>query len=176
MSDVGDDLVDTELLLDNFGGDVTFFSTAANTGFESGLAGYASLGNVVPTGGSVRGFFPTEGFLMSHLTAEGADTSGFTNDSGDPGTDGSLISFVISALAGDFLTFDWNFFNTELTDEGGNPFLYRDFAFLNIESLIPGVDPYYKVLAEVAVPTPAAIWLMGTALIGLLGIPRKKVV
>lgn len=193
VSNEDDFIVHPELLVDNISGVTTTSPLTENLGFESGdLTGFSTAGDVSNATGTIRGATATEGSRMAHLIGTGTDTSGFLNTNGDPGTNGSLLTFIISALEGDTFTFDWNFFNTEFSDDGDGGILaasevifeddfgngFEDFAFLRIQSFTGGTD-HYEVLAQIetsAVPIPAAIWLFGSALMGLVGIRRKKAI
>ncbi|TGD73339.1 hypothetical protein E4634_09905 [Mangrovimicrobium sediminis] len=93
------------------------------------------------------------------------DTSGFFNTQNEYGVEGEVLYFNIDKKAGDTLKFKWAF----STDEPGPLLEYNDFAFI----YIPGMT--YQVLAEVnAIPVPAAAWLFGSALLGLVGVRRKR--
>ncbi len=167
--------VDAELLLDNFSGTVTFSSTGGNLGFESGLSGYSAAGSVSTTAGPVAGYSPTEGANMAHMVSNNVDTSGFVNANGDPGTNGSLLTFWIDVDPGQVLSFDWNFINHEATDPGGDPSTFWDFAFIDIRGAGVSTFHQYDVLAQVTpVPLPAAVWLFGSGLLGLVGMKRLR--
>ncbi len=175
VSNEQDTIVDAELLLDNFSGTVTFTSTSGNLGFESGLAGYSPSGTVSTTTGPVAGYSPTEGANMAHMVSNNVDTSGFVNANGDPGTNGSLLTFLIDVDPGEVLNFDWNFINNEATDPGGDPTEFWDFAFIDIHSIAGASFSQYDVLAQVTpVPLPAAVWLFGSGLLGLVGMKRFR--
>ena len=101
-------------------------------------------------------------FLDSDVNV--VDTSAYINALGENGTDGELYIFSMSALAGETLTFDWIFRTTD-----ADPF--NDFAFVDISGLS------YEVIAQTGVapvPVPAAVWLFGSGLIGLIGVARRK--
>lgn len=95
-------------------------------------------------------------------TAFGTDTSAYMNTLGEAGTQGELYSFGFTAAAGETLSFDWMF-----STDDYHPF--HDFAFIDIGSM------HYEVLAEInAVPVPAAVWLFGSGLLGLLGLRKRS--
>lgn len=174
VSDAGDDVLPSSLLLDNLGGTAAFTSlSAAGRGFEQGdFSGYGMAGDVTLTNG-FGGYNPTEGGHMALLNSvdghSGTDTSLYLNTQGNPGVDGSLIRFDISANAGDTLTFDWAF----KTDDYAP---YSDFAFISLVGT-GAADGHYEVLAEITpapVPVPAAVWLMGSGLLGLAGVARRS--
>ena len=197
VSDEGNTNANAKLLLDNIQGSqgVSFFSVGSNLGFEEG-----NLNNYNPSSGAasvvssasfndayVNNIYvgtitvnPTEGTKMALLDSYGSSTSGFTNASGESGTDGSFLFFEVDAsAAGDTITFDWNFFSDESPGELNN----NDFAFFRlVDRFDPGdiftTTPIHsEVLAQVGVspvPLPAAVWLMGSGLIGLMGFRKKK--
>ncbi len=123
----------------------------------------------------------------------GLNIVGQQNTHGENGIDGSIIRlFINAANPGTDLVFDWAFTSNEPIT-GTN----RDFAFIDLAG-IPGYGSINGAFAEVdadpqvnvgslpeasntlvgpdvsAVPVPAAIWLMGSALMGLLGFRRKE--
>ncbi len=96
------------------------------------------------------------------FTYVGTDTSAYMNTLGEAGVQGDIYSFGFSAAAGETLSFNWIF-----STEDYHPF--NDFAFIDIENL------HYEVLAEIkAVPVPAAVWLFGSGLLGLLGLRKRS--
>ncbi|PHS33058.1 MAG: hypothetical protein COA95_01755 [Methylophaga sp.] len=83
------------------------------------------------------------------------------------------VTFDVSAIVNDWITGANTFFTIALTglnDISGNDFLH---GFLN-NSETPG-SSYLDVTNVSAVPIPAAIWLFGSALMGLVGARRKAV-
>lgn len=90
------------------------------------------------------------------------DTSAFSNIFGDAGTVGDLISFTVTGLAGDTLSFDWDYF--------GNDFGFPDFAFV-----LAGDD--YEVLAQTAinaVPVGNTTLMFGLSMLVLGGLRASR--
>ncbi len=173
LSNQGDTLADPEMLIDNLGGTVGFGAAAGNRGFETGTTvGYSTLGWTSVLNAPIFGAAPTEGSHMLRMIGTGTSTSDYTNANGAAGTDGSLLRFVITAASGGLLSFNWNFFNNEV-----GPYVYRDFAFVNIASVAGDAFHHYEVLAQIAspptpVPVPTALWLFSSGLLGMLGAAR----
>jgi len=174
VSDAGDNVLPSQLLLDNLGGTAALApQSVTNQGFEQGdFSGYITSGSaaIVSSFGS---YSPTEGGQMALLDSvdgdSGVSTSLYLNTEGNPGIDGSLIRFDISANAGDTLTFDWVF-------STGDYAPYSDFAFISLVDT-GAANGHYEVLAEITpapVPVPAAVWLMGSGLLGLAGLARRS--
>lgn len=120
---------------------------------------------VSDAGDDVESSFLTSSTYSFSLDTDGLsvqDTSNYFNTLGEAGTDGELYTFAYSASAGDVLTFDWEF-----STDDYHP--YHDFAFVDI------AGEHYEVIAEIAaVPVPAAVWLFGSGLLGLLGLRKKS--
>lgn len=90
------------------------------------------------------------------------DTSAYLNTQGANGTDGGVYAFSLTANKDDALSFNWAFSTIDFSP-------YNDFAFIDIGGI------HYEVLAEIqAVPVPAAAWLLGSGLLGLIGVARRK--
>ncbi len=113
--------------------------TITNGGFETGnLTGWSSSGAASVVGAGF-GSGPTEGSYEAFLsTGAGAQSrpiiesflglpAGTLNSLAGPlfATEGSAIKQVITANAGDVLSFDWNFLTNEATPNA----VYNDFAF-----------------------------------------------
>lgn len=168
-------LLPSQLLLDNLDSTAVLPQLVSNRGFEFGnLAGYGAAGDVKVVS-SFDSYRPTEGGQMALLDSvdgdSGVSTSLYLNTQGNPGVDGSLIQFSISANAGDTLTFDWAF-------SAGDYAPFGDFAFISLVGTGPA-NGHYEVLAEITpvpapVPVPAAVWLMGSGLLGLAGVARRS--
>ena len=174
VSDQDDEFLSSQLLLDNLGGSA-FASPqlSANRGFEQrNTAGYVvAPGSSASAVSSFGSYNPTEGGQMALLDSvdgdSGVSTSLYLNSQGNPGIDGALISFAIFANAGDTLTFDWVFSTDDYASLG-------DFAFISLVGAGPA-NGHYEVLAEITpVPVPAAVWLMGSGLLGLAGVARRS--
>ncbi len=172
VSDEDDMEQSSQLLLDNLGGTAALApQSVTNQGFEQGdFSGYATSGSAA-VASSFGSYSPTEGGQMALLDSvagdSGVSTSLYLNTQGNPGTDGSLISFDIAANAGDTLTFDWAFSTDDYAPFG-------DFAFISLVGTGPA-NGHYEVLAEITpVPVPAAVWLMGSGLLGLAGVARRS--
>ena len=108
--------------------------------------------------------FASQGINMNLnlITNSGMNTSSYTNTLGENGTTGDIFSVYFLAYAGDMFSFDWEFSTSDI-----HPF--NDFAFVEFENLS------YEVIAEIqAVPVPAAVWLFGSGLLGLVGMARRK--
>ena len=59
-------------------------------------------------------------------------------------------------------------------DDATSPFLDVVDDALALAGGLPGEKPYASFIEVSAVPVPAAIWLFGTALIGLVGFSKRK--
>lgn len=173
VSDQADEFLSSQLLLDNLGGTAVLApQSVTNQGFEQGdFSGYAATSGSAAVVSSFGSYNPTEGGQMALLDSvdgdSGVSTSLYLNTQGNPGTDGSLISFDITANAGDTLTFDWVFSTDDYAPLG-------DFAFISLVGT-GAANGHYEVLAEITpVPVPAAVWLMGSGLLGLAGVARRS--
>ena len=168
VSDWGDDEVESYLLVDNI-----IVGGTAYYGFETDPPpplGYDFDGEASPVSSSAYGsgaFTPTEGTIMIELDSVNG-YSGFDTDPpyGYDGTDGSVFWLTgVSVADGQTLTFDWNFATNDYTP-------LQDFSLFltdtgeNLET--------YELGTISNVPVPAAVWLLGSGLIGLLGL-RKKI-
>jgi len=168
----------SELLLDNLsqGGGGT------NQGFEVGnLTGYTlitdstgtSFANVsdVVTAYSYTAYTATAGSFFADLQglSTGVATSQFANASGEAGTVGSILETAITLAAGSTFSFDWAFLANDMSP-------WNDFARFYLKDQ-NGVMVFSVGLAQIgsapAVPIPASVLLLGTGLLGLLGLARK---
>jgi hypothetical protein len=162
----------SELLLDNLsqGGEGT------NLGFESGLSGYDVLPNsafadVYTSRTSALGtvYYPTEGDFLADLMglSTGVDTSGFHNATGQVGTVGSILETAITLNPGAPFSFDWAFLAGDMSP-------WNDFALFYLKDQ-SGAIVFYEGLAQIGspVPIPSSVLLLGSGLLGLLGLARK---
>ena len=181
-SNAGDNLAYSELLIDNLrGGGVT------NPSFELGnLTGYTAVSeppflssiNVTPsvTAISYNAYTATNGvefadiqsyYINSAMTQYGVTTSQFTNASGQSGTTGGILETGITLAAGATFSFDWAFL--------GNDTLPGDFGLFYLKDA-SGNIVFSEGLAQIgtaAVPIPASVLLLGSGLLGLLGLSRR---
>lgn len=163
-----------ELLLDNLsqGGGGT------NLGFESGLSGYDVLPNsafadVYTSRISALGtvYYPTESYFLADLMGlnSGVDTSGFHNATGQAGTVGSVLETAITLGAGAPFSFDWAFLANDMSP-------WNDFALFYLKDQ-SGAMVFSEGLAQIgsapAIPIPSSVLLLGSGLLGLLGLARK---
>jgi hypothetical protein len=170
VSNVEDSFAYPELLLDNLshggGGD--------NQGFELvNLMGYdvlpdSSFADVYISRTSALGtvYYPTEGEFLADLfgLSNGIDTSGFKNATGQAGTVGAIIETSIVLAAGEQFSFDWAFLANDKTP-------WNDFALFYLKDET-GVTT--EGLAQIgSVPVPSSLLLLGSGLIGLLGLMGK---
>jgi hypothetical protein len=117
-------------------------AAVVNGDFETGnLAGWTLVGSGKATGSGI-GVAPTEGVFQGYIETTGNFTAlapAVVASLGVPGsaiiglgagapTNGTGISQDVTVLAGDTLTFDWNF----LTDELNEAATYNDFGFFSI--------------------------------------------
>lgn len=169
-------------------------ATIANGNFDSGLAGWNTEGNVTVE----------DGYAVLN-TFDGIDTSIYG------GTNGSILSQTVNALAGDVISFSYNFntddylpyndfslvagdaqfllANVATVGEGGssgwNNFSFTALSdFTDLKFIVSNdTDTAFNSTLYIdnissgsvsAVPVPAAVWLFGSGLVGLLGFNRKR--
>lgn len=98
-------------------------------------------------------------------------------------TDGSLVSTLalsnsISGSAPGTLMFDWNGILWGTTNSGSDNLFQIDTATGNVSNfrtVSAGFTPQGMGYVDVnVVPVPAAVWLFGTALIGLVGFTKRR--
>jgi len=174
VSNVIDTYAYPELLLDNLsqGGGGT------NRGFESvNLSGYDVLPNsafadvyISRTSALGTVYYPTEGYFLADLMglSSGVDTSGFHNATGQAGTVGSILETAITLNPAAQFSFDWAFLANDM-----NP--WNDFAmfYLKDQNGIVFSAGLAQIGSAPAVPIPSSVLLLGSALLGLLGLARK---
>ena len=178
-SNAVDNYAYSELLIDNLqGGGVT------NPSFELGnLTGYTAVSeppflssiNVTPlvTAISYNAYTATNGvefadiqsyYINSAMTQYGVTTSQFTNASGQSGTTGGILETGITLAPGATFSFDWAFL--------GNDTLPGDFGLFYLKDT-SGNIVFSEGLAQIgtaAVPIPPSVLLLGSGLLGLLGL------
>jgi hypothetical protein len=174
VSNVIDNSAYSELLLDNLsqGGE-------GNPGFETGnLSGYTLVGtsfaNVSDsvTAYSYTTYTPTAGYYFADIQGvyNGVDTSQFSNATGQVGTVGSMLETGITLVTGAPFSFDWAFLGNDFSP-------WNDFALFYLKDPSSGAIVFSEGLAQLGsapeVPIPSSVLLLGTGLLGLLGLAGK---
>lgn len=172
-------------------------ATITNGNFDSGLAGWSAEGNVSVVGGYA---------ILN--TFSPVDTSAYG------GTSGSILSQTVNGLAGDVISFSYNFFTidympyndfaivvgddryliSDVSALGGSFFTgWQNFTFTALHDFAGlkfvvsnHTDTFNDSIIALdditissgpgsvsAVPVPAAVWLFGSGLVGLLGYRKR---
>jgi len=160
VSDLGDSIVESYLMLDNLQG-----FGLSNPGFETGdLSGYTANGSGASVVGGFtdplgRSYSPTEGGWLAVLGSVDGDSGASTGFLPEPGaTDGTWLAFDVALSAGDVISFDWAFATTDYIP-------FRDFAFVYAVD-DAGQLVFFEKLAQIgAVPAPAPLALLGAGLL-----------
>jgi hypothetical protein len=119
-------------------------------------------GNPLSTAGQVA-------WLLSHYGTAGNGDQAWALQ--------SAIWHVVEANLGTFVPVgtanQMNLYNSYLTALDGNTGNVSDFLWISPGALDNGNLVYYQGLVAPPVPIPAAVWLLGSGLVGLVGIRRK---
>ena len=171
VSNVIDNYAYSELLLDNLsqGG-------AGNSGFETGnLWGYNLIGTSFATVSNsettinYNTYDPTQGDFLAVIQClyNGIDTSQFYNATGQAGTVGSMLETEIALTPGEQFSFNWAFLGNDFTP-------LNDFARFYLKDPTSGAIIFSEGLAQIgSVPVPSTLLLLGSGLLGLLGLIGK---
>jgi hypothetical protein len=172
VSNVIDNSAYSELLLDNLSQ-----RGAGNPGFETmNLSGYDLLGTsfatVSESATSISGntYDPTQGDFLAVIQGiyNGINTSQFSNGTDQKGTVGSILETGITLAPGEQFSFDWAFLGNDLTP-------WNDFALFYLKDPISGDIAFSEGLAQIgSIPVPSTLLLLGSGLLGLLGLIRKS--
>jgi len=170
VSNVIDDSNYPELLLDNLKG-----GGGTNLGFENGLTGYTLVGtsfanvSTSETAVNYNTYSPTAGDYLAVIQGlyTGVATSQFSNASGQAGTVGSILETAITLNSKGTFTFNWAFLGNDFSP-------WNDFALFYLKDQ-SGAIVFSEGLAQIGspVPIPSSVLLLGSGLIGLLGLARK---
>ena len=106
---------------------------------------------------------------LSQGLSNGVYTSQFSNATGQAGTVGSILETAITLSPGGQFSFDWAFLGNDMSP-------WNDFALFYLKDQ-SGAIVFSEGLAQIgsapAVPIPSSVLLLGSGLLGLLGLARK---
>jgi len=174
VSNVKDDSGYPELLLDNLsqGGGIA----GINRGFEKvNFSGYDLVGNSfanvsaseTPISGNT--YYTTQGDNLAVIQglSSGVNTSQFFNATAQAGTVGSMLETAITLSPGAQFSFDWAFLGNDMSP-------WNDFGLFYLKDQ-SGAIVFSEGLAQIGapVPIPSSVLLLGSGLLGLLGLARK---
>jgi hypothetical protein len=163
-----------KLSLDNLsqggGGANRGFEQANLTGFDLVGTSFANV-STSETAVNYTVYNPTQGDFLAVLQglSTGVDTSQFFNASAQAGTVGSMLETAISLSPGAQFSFDWAFLGNDMSP-------WNDFALFYLKDQ-SGAIVFSEGLAQIGsapeVPIPSSVLLLGSGLLGLLGLVRK---
>ena len=85
---------------------------------------------------------------------------------------GQTPQVIVEKADGWYSVYDWL---TQITDEGGGSYSFaREYGSFDCNSVANCAAATSHVSAYGVVPVPAAVWLFGSGLLGLVGIARRK--
>ena len=173
VSNVVDTSAYSELLLDNLkggGGTNRGFELGNLTGFDLVGTSFANVSDSV-TAYSYTTYTPTADYYFADLQglSNGVNTSQFFNATAQVGTVGSMLETAITLSPGAPFSFDWAFLANDMSP-------YNDFALFYLKDQ-SGAIVFSEGLAQIgsapAIPIPSSVLLLGSGLLGLLGLARK---
>jgi hypothetical protein len=173
VSNVIDTAAYSELLLDNLkggGGANQDFETGNLTGFDLVGTSFATV-SASDTSYNLTVYTPTQGDFMAVIQglSTGANTSQFVNATAQPGTVGSMLETAIALGSGGQFSFDWAFLGNDTSP-------WNDFALFYLKDQngnIVFADGLAQIGTAPGVPIPSSVLLLGSGLLGLLGLARK---